>query len=295
MPGQLPEVLARVNGEPVRRSDFDRLIKNIEAGSGPIPVQKRDEVLRHALDQLITYTVMTQEARTRNLSVSDAEIEQRLTQMRSQFPKEEDFRKALAARNTSVEQLRTDARVDLTIGKMMEAEIAGASTVTEPEARAFYAKNPDRFKQEETVRASHILLKVDENAPEAARKAARARMDGILKRARSGADFAALAREHSQDGSAREGGDLGYFERARMVPPFSQAAFALKPGEISDVVTTQFGYHIIKVTDRKPAAMPPFDQVGGRIVDFLVRQKKQERAQQFIDDVKKRARIEVLV
>ena len=295
MPAELPEVLARVNGQPVLKSDFDRLIRNIELGNGPIPAARRDEILRRALDQLITYTVMTQEAKTQSVTVSDAEIDERLKEMRGQFPKEEDFKKALAARNTSIEQLRIDARVDLTIGKMMDAQMAGAGAATDKEAREFYDKNPDKFKQEETVRASHILLKVDRGASDPARKQIRARIDGILKRARSGEDFAALAKQHSQDGSAPQGGDLGYFERGRMVPAFAQAAFALKPGAISQVVTTEFGYHIIKVVDRKPAATVPYEQVSTRIVEFLNAQKKQERAGQFIDEVKKRARIEVLV
>jgi peptidyl-prolyl cis-trans isomerase C len=295
MPAQLPDILARVNGEAVHKSDFDRLVRNIELGNGPIPAARRDEILRQVLDQLITYTVMTQEAKAQNVTVSDAELDDRLKQMRAKFPKDEDFKKALAARNTSLDQLRTDARVDLTIGKMMDAQMSGAPAVSETEAREFYDKNPDKFKQGETVRASHILLRVDGNTPDAVRKQARARIDAILKRARSGEDFAALAREHSQDGSAREGGDLGYFERERMVPAFSQAAFSLKPGEISDVVTTSFGYHIIKVAEKKPAATIPYEQIGSRIVDFLTTQKKQERAGQFIEAAKKRARIEVLV
>jgi peptidyl-prolyl cis-trans isomerase C len=195
----------------------------------------------------------------------------------------------------SAEQLRTDARVQLTIEKMMEAQVAGVEAATDAEARDFYAKNPEKFKQGDSVRASHILLRVDPNAPEPTKKQARTRIASILKRVRSGEDFAALAKQHSQDGSAQQGGDLGYFEREQMVPAFSEAAFALKAGEISDVVTTQFGYHIVKVTDKKPAATVPFEQVSPQIVQFLSSQKKQDRASQFVDDAKKRARIEVLI
>jgi peptidyl-prolyl cis-trans isomerase C len=294
MPAQLPDVLARVNGEPVRRTDFDRLLRNFEIGNGPIPAERRDEVLRGMLDQLITYTVMTQEARAKKVTVSDADVEQRMKQMRG-GGSDAEFKKALEARNMSVEQLRQDARVQLTIEKMMEAHVAGTSAATDVEARQFYQGNPEKFKQGDTVRASHILLRVDPSSPEAAKKEARTRIEGILKRARSGEDFAALAKQHSQDGSAQSGGDLGFFEREAMVPAFSEAAFSLKPGEISDVVTTQFGYHIVKVTDRKAAATVPYEQVSPQIIDFLSRQKKQERAGQLIDEARKRARIEVLV
>ena len=294
MPAELPDVLARVNGEPVRKLDFDRLIRNIEASKGPIPAERRDEILRGMLDQLITYTVMSQQAKAENVVVTDAEVESRIKQMQAGGT-DEQFKKALEVRKMSPEQLRIDARVQLTIEKLLESHVAGNAAATEAEAREFYDKNPDKFKQDETVRASHILLRVDPKASDAIRMEARARIDAILTRARSGEDFAALAKKHSQDGSAAQGGDLGYFPRKAMVPAFSEAAFSLKPGEISDVVTTQFGYHIIKVIDRKGAAAVPYEQASPRIIEFLSRQKKQQRASQFIEDVKKRAKIEVLV
>jgi peptidyl-prolyl cis-trans isomerase C len=295
MPPELPEVLAKVNGQPVTKVEFDRLIKNVEAGRGPIPADKRDEVFRAALDQLITYNVLKQEAAARKLTVSDADVDAQVAQMQKQFPNEAEFNKALAARNATVAQLKADARVDMTINKLMEAELTTATAATDADAQDFYAKNPDKFKQGETVRASHILIEAKEGVDEATRKAARARIDGILKRVKGGEDFAALARENSADGSAAQGGDLGFFPRGQMVPAFDQAVFALKPGEISDVVTTQFGYHIIKLTEKKEASMIPLEQVKPRVLEFLTNQKKQERVDSFINAAKKRAKIEVLV
>jgi peptidyl-prolyl cis-trans isomerase C len=294
MPADLPDVLARVNGEPIRKSDFDRLILNIEISNGPIPPARRNEILRTVLDQLITYTVMTQQAKSENVVVSDAEIDGRIKEMQ-RGTSDAEFKKALEARKMSSDQLRTDARVQLTIEKLLEAHVAEAAVTTEAEARAFYDKNPEKFNQDDKVRASHILLKVDPKAPEPTRETARKRIAGILKRARTGEDFAALAGRNSEDSSARQGGDLGYFARREMVPAFSDVAFSLKPGEISDIVTTEYGYHIIKVTDKKAAATVPYEQAGPQIIDFLSRQKKQERAGQFVEEVRKRARIEVLV
>ena len=114
--------------------------------------------------------------------------------------------------------------------------MADAAAATDADAKDFYDKNPDKFKQPETVRASHILIRVDEGRTRPRKKEARAKIDGVLKRAKAGEDFAALAKENSEDGSAAQGGDLGFFPRGQMVPAFDQAAFALKPGEISDVV-----------------------------------------------------------
>ena len=295
MPAELPDVLARVNGQPVTKADLDRLIKNLEAGGGPIPADKRDEVYRTALDRLITYSVLKQEAAARKLTVSETDVDAQVAQMQKKFPSEAEFNKALAARNATVEQLKADARIDMSITKMMEAEVATTAAATDADAQDFYAKNPDKFKQPESVRASHILIKTDKGADEAAKKGARAKIDGILKRARAGEDFAALAKENSADGSAAQGGDLGFFPRGQMVPPFDQAAFALKPGEISEVVTTEFGYHIIKLTEKKDASLVPLEQVKPRVLEFLTNQKKQERVNGFIDEAKKRAKIEVLV
>lgn len=296
MPAELPDVLARVNGQPVTKADFDRLIKNMEASAGqPVPAERRDDILRKALEQLVTYTVLSQETKARNIAVSDAEIDDNLKQMQSQFSNEQEFRKALAARGMSLEQLKADARVDMGITKMMDAEVANQTPPTDAQVREFYDKNPDKFKQDESVRASHILFRVDEKATDAEKKKVRAQAESVLKQAKGGADFAELAKKHSADGSAAQGGDLNFFSRGQMVPAFEDAAFALQPGQISGIVTTQFGYHIIKVTERKPATTVAFDEVKPRIGEFLAQQQKQQRAEAFIDSLKKKAKIEVLV
>jgi peptidyl-prolyl cis-trans isomerase C len=284
-----------VNGEEVKKSEFDVLIRKMEMGKGPIPAERRDEVLRGMLDQLITYRLLQQEAKARNITAPDDEVEAQIQSVRSQFPNEEEFRKALEARSMSVESLRSDARNGIVINKMIETEVGQEAQATDEEARAFYESNPDKFKQDEMVRASHILLMVDAKADEAAKKQKRAEIEKILKRARAGEDFAKLAKAHSQDGSAAQGGDLNFFPRGRMVPPFEQAAFALKPGEISGVVTTQFGYHIIKVTDRRPPTTVPLETVNGQLKEFLTKQKQKERADAFIAGLKQKSKIEVLI
>jgi peptidyl-prolyl cis-trans isomerase C len=295
MPAQLPDVLAKVNGEDVKKSDFDMLVRDMELGQGPIPAERRDEILRATLDRLITYTLLSQEAKSRKVVATDSEVEERLKQMQQQFPNEEAFKKALAERNMTLDRLRSDTRNDLVISKMMDAEVATTPGASDAEAKEFYDKNPDKFKQPEQVRASHILIRVDENADAAAKQKALAKIQALLKRAKAGEDFAALAKANSQDGSAAQGGDLNYFGRGQMVPAFDEAAFKLKPGEISDVVTTQFGYHIIKVTDHKDATTVPLEQVSDRVKQFLSGQKKQEKADQFITTLKEKSKIEVLV
>jgi peptidyl-prolyl cis-trans isomerase C len=296
MPAELPAVLARVNGEDVSKAELDRLVRNMELSAGqPIPAERRDEILRGALDQLITYTVLRQEIRTRNISVPEPEVEANLQEMQKQFPDPKEFQKALADRGMTMDRLRADARVDMAINKLMEDQVALQPEATDTQVREFYDKNPDKFKQEEAVRASHILIRVAPDADEPTKQKARARAADLAKQAKAGADFADLARKNSDDGSAQMGGDLNFLSPGQTVAAFDKAIFSMQPGQISDVVETEFGFHVIKVIEKRDASTVPFEQVSPRIRAYLTEEAKQARAQAFIEEVKKKAKIEVLV
>jgi peptidyl-prolyl cis-trans isomerase C len=296
VPAELPAIVARVNGEDVKKEEFERMIKTLESRAGqPIPPDRRDEILRGALDQLVVYTLLSQEVKSRGIKVDDKEIDAKMQQLRGQFPTQEAFEKALKDRGMTADGLRKDARVDLSVTKLMEAEVAALPGPSDVEAKDFYGKNPDKFKEPERARASHILVRVDEKADAAAKAKAKATIDTVLKKAKGGEDFGKLAQQYSQDGSAAQGGDLGEFPRGQMVPAFEQAAFALKPGEISGIVTTQFGYHVIKLIEVKPGRTVPFEEAVPQIKQFLEGQKKQQHADAFIDGLKKKSKIEVLI
>jgi peptidyl-prolyl cis-trans isomerase C len=145
------------------------------------------------------------------------------------------------------------------------------------------------------VRASHILLKLDQNAAadEKAKTLAKARE--LSAKARAGADFAALAKANSADGSAAMGGDLGFFPRGRMVPEFEAAAFSLKVGQVSQPVLSQFGYHVIKVTERKPEGVPTLEELTPKIVEYLKGQKTQKILEEKVAALKTKADIKVLI
>lgn len=293
---QLPDVVARVNGEAVAKDEFERMLRTLEQrAGGPIPAERRDEILRGALDQLIVYKVLSQESKARGLKIEESEIDAKIAELRKGFPTQEAFDKAIKDRGMTLDKLRSDARVDLSVNKLMAAEVATLPGPSDAEAKEFYDKNPDKFKENESVRASHILVRADEKADAATKKKARTEIDAVLKQAKGGADFGKLAQEHSQDSSASQGGDLGYFGKGQMVPAFDKAAFELAPGQISGVVTTQFGYHIIKVIDHKAGRTIPFEEAQAKIKDYLTGQKKQEHADAFIDGLKKKAKIEVLI
>jgi peptidyl-prolyl cis-trans isomerase C len=296
VPTALPPVVAKVNGEDIKKEDFDQMIKGMEMQAGQqIPPDRRDEILRNALDQLIVYRLLSQESKARGLKVEETDVDAKVKEVRDRFQTQAAFEAALKQRGMTVDDLKKEARADLVVSKLVDAEVATVPGPSDAEAKDFYAKNPDRFKQDESIRASHILIRVDEKADGAAKAKAKATIETVLKKAKAGEDFGKLAQQYSQDGSAAQGGDLGYFPRGQMVPAFSDAAFALKPGEVSGVVTTPFGYHVIKLVDRKPGRVVPFEEAAPQIKQFLEGQKKQEHADAFIAGLKKKSKIEVLI
>ena len=297
VPAQLPEVVARVNGEAISKADFEKALQNIEANAGgPVPPDQRDRVYRGVLDQMIGFRLLIQETKNRKLAVTDAEIDKRIAQIRSRFPTEEAFTQTLKQQNVTVEQLRTDARNDMLVGNMLQAEVAPKVAVTPEQVNDFYQKNPDQFQQPERVRASHILVGFPQNADEAAKKEARTKAAEILKEVKAGKDFAALAKQHSADpGSGANGGDLGFFQQGQMVPAFDTAAFSMKPGQTSDLVETEFGVHIIRVAERQPARTVPIDEVRPQIQQYLEGQGRQQQTQVFVDALKAKGKIEIFI
>lgn len=297
VPAQLPDVVARVNGESINKTEFDRAIAALEArNGGPVPTEQRDRVFRDVLDQIVSYKLLVQESRARKVEATDAEVNGRLKEIQAQFPSEDAFKQMLASRKTSLEQIRTDISQDITVQKLIEGAIAPKIAVKPEQVTDFYAKNPDQFKQPERVRASHILITVPKGADAAAKTQARDKAASILKDAKAGKDFAALAKEHSQDpGSAQNGGDLGFFQQGQMVGPFNDAAFGLAPGTISDLIETEFGFHIIKVAEKQAPRLVPLEEIRPRLEQYLERQNRDQETNAFINGLKTKGKVEILI
>ncbi len=297
VPAQLPDVLARVNGEAVNKAELDRAVTALEArNGGPVPADQRDRILRDVLDQIVSYKLLTQESKARQIAVTDAEVDARMKEIQAQFPSEDAFKQMLATRKTTIEQVRGDIRQDMTVQKLISSAIADKVAVKPEQVTDFYAKNPDQFKQPERVRASHILIMVPKDADAAAKDAARTKAAGILKDVKAGKDFAALAKEHSQDpGSAQNAGDLGFFQQGQMVGPFNDVAFKLAPGQVSDLVETEFGFHIIKVAEKQAARAVPLEEVRPRLEQYLERQNREQETDAFVNGLKTKGKIEILI
>ena len=297
VPAQLPEVVARVNGEAINAAELENAIKGLEGrAGGPVPADQRDRVYRGVLDDMIGYKLLVQEAKARKIAVPDAEVEAQVAQIRSQFPNQQQFDQALAAQKMTLQDIRDDARSEMSVEKLVEGEIATKIAVKPEAVTDFYQKNQDKFQQGPRVRASHILISVPQNADAATKQQAKTKAEAILKDLKGGKDFAATAKENSQDpGSAVNGGDLGFFEKGQMVPPFEQAAFALNAGDMSDLVETQFGYHIIKVAEKQTQRVVPLDEAKPQIEQYLSQQSRQAETQAFVDALKAKAKIEILI
>lgn len=296
VPATLPDVVARVNGENIPKAELQDAIASLEMQAGrQVPAEERDQVFRSVLDQLVTGHVLLQESRNRKVDVPDAEIDARFAQLRQRFPSEEEFKKALASRNLSVEKARDEMRKQLAIEKMIETAVGGEVKVTDQDVKAFYDKNPDKFQQPEAFRASHILVMVPQGATPEQKQEARAKIDDVLKKVKAGGDFAELARTNSQDGSAAQGGDLNFFVRGQMVEPFQKAVESLQVGQVSDVVETQFGYHVIKLTEKRPARTVPLPEVNAKIAEFLVAQQRREKANAFVEGLRSKSKVEILI
>jgi peptidyl-prolyl cis-trans isomerase C len=245
-------------------------------------------------DMIVEKLVTKASAKT---EVSDAEVNGEFDKIRQRRGgSEEDVKKELASMGMTLESLKADIKERIQQRRWVENQIKGKfQEPTEAEAKEFYEKNPQHFEQPEQVRASHILFKLEANANPEQITAAMKKAEQTIDRAKK-EDFGKLAQELSEDpGSKGQGGDLNFFPRkGAMVEPFAEAAFKLKKDEVTpEPVRSNFGYHVIKVTDRKAASKQAFDEAKPQIVDYLGREKKNDAVQVVLKDLREHAKVEV--
>ena len=297
IPEKLPEVIARVNGESVTRKEIEDYVHNLEArAGGPVPAEQRDRVYRGGIDQLVGYKLLVQEAKARKIVVPDNEVNAKIDEVKKQFPSEDLFMQTLIDRKLTIDQMKADARRDIAIARMIDAEIAPRIALKPTQVEDFYKNNQDKFTQPERVRASHILISFPDGADAAAKAQAKTKAQQVLKDVKAGKDFAALAREHSQDpGSAPNGGDLGFFPQGQMVGPFNDVAFSLKPGATSGLVETQFGYHIIRVAEKQPGRTVPLEEVRPKVEQYLENVNRETETDAFVKSLRAKGKVQILI
>jgi len=289
---------AMVNGKAIPMSDYqaetDRLHRQISM-TGRQPDAKEMQALeQRILDDLIGRELLKQETVKRGIKVDDAEVNAQLDAVKNGTTPE-NFANSLKQMNMTELQLKDYFASRLAIRKLLDKDLGSKIVLTPEEVKAFYDGNPDLFKTPEMVRASHILVKVDEAASGEEKAKALEKIKAIQKRVKSGEDFAKVAQEVSDCPSKDDGGDLNFFHKGQMVPPFEKAAFSMKPGETSDIVETEFGYHIIRLTDKKEAGTMSFDEVKPRIEQQLKNEKMSLEYHKYVEALKSKAKIEILV
>lgn len=300
-PGQAQEhgLAARVNGRPITRQRLERFLEDYAVEKGrsvtsiwtPEPLKR---LRKEALDQLIQQELLWQDCEKKKIVASPEEVDAALGVLSGKFKTREAYLRRLERGGFDEKQYAEFVKRQLSIRRLVEKEVTSGVAVSDEEIHALYESRPDLFQDPPQVHARHILVKVEEGASPAARQKARRQADRILAMARKkGADFGELARKHSQDGSAPSGGDLGFFGRAQMLKPFEEAAFALEPGQLSGVVETAYGFHVIQCLERRGGGRIPEAAARDQIRQKIFAQKSAQGLDEKVEVLKKAARIEI--
>lgn len=288
--------VAVVDGVKISRQDLDRKLDMMKARYSsqgmPIKGERLAQLRETILDNLIEKQLLYQESQAKGIKVDSEKIQSEIDQLKGQFENEDAFRKKLASMNYSEETLRKEMRENMAIRALIDQEVASKVSVTDADVESYYQENKKEFEVPEKVHARHILIQAGPDASEKKKAKAEEKIQEVQEKLEDGAEFSELAREHSEGPSSEKGGDLGSFSRGQMVESFDKAAFALEPGEVSDVVETRFGYHLIKVEDKTPSSMKSLDEVKTSIRENLQREKVMQELEPYIESLKQKYPVE---
>ena len=292
-----PPVVARVNGEEISRGDLERAVRGIETQlKQRVPGDKRDGVIRGVLDRLINYRLLLQEARRRGIEVPTADIDAQLEGLARQFKTPEQLRDMLVMRGITVDMLREDARRDLRVAKLVALEAGNDVKIPVEDVRKFYDGNQERFRQPESIRASHVFVRLPAGADDKVRHAMRTRAESIGRLAKRGDDFGMLAKNYSDDrATGVVGGELGWFSKGTTPKEFDEAVFKLQPNDIGGPIEATDGFHIVKITGRRPSRIQPFEEVQTELASFLLREMQDKLTSKLIAQLREKAAIEILL
>ena len=299
----IPEVVAKIDDSlEIKGAELQKLIepqlKSIRSmGAGAQQLMSYTKNLRkEGLDRLVFKAILLREATAQSFSVTDEEVDEFI---KKNLPAEESAEDFAKAQGITVEDLKEDVRSGLTINKLLDKQVESLAELTDEDLKAEYDKiekeQPKAFDKPESVQASHILVKVEKGANEEAKAAARKKIEELRQKIVDGADFAEVAKENSDCPSGSRGGDLGQFGRGQMVKPFEEAAFTQPVGELGPIVETDFGFHIIKVTNRSEAGRMTFEDVKEDLKKYLENNRKNEVVQKFVGDLRDKAKVETFL
>ena len=296
-------VAAVVNRDIITLSEVERRAAPELARLGGLrePQQRaeeRDRVMKAALDTLIGEKLMEAQIQELGVGVTEGELEAAMSDVRRQNNATDDtrFSQLLAGEGLTIATYKDFLRKQMSRMKLVQLKVSTKIKVSEEDLKAAYIQYTKLESGDAEVRARHILVQLNEKATPQQVEAAHKKAEGLAAEARQpGVDFAALARAKSEGSSAAEGGDLGYFRRGVMVPAFEKVAFALKEGEVSEPVRTQFGWHVLKVEERRAVDVASFEQVKADLENKLKMQKTEKFVEQYVQELRQKASIEVKI
>ena len=286
-------VVAKVDEQSITEGDVQKVLALFRKQMGArVPPEQMEAALPRIRERIVEELVMRQimlgEVAKQGISLSDSEFAEIKTELAAELPPGTTLEAYMAETGTTEAEMREQ----MAVRKMIMAKAESLAQPTDEEIQKFYDENKEGFAQGETVTASHILIKTDPADDEAAKAAKRARLEDLRKQALAGTDFAELAQANSDCPSASSGGDLGSFGRGQMVPEFEDAAFAQPVGSVGEIVETQFGYHLIKVTEHQDAKDGDFNEAKVRIRDILYSQKQQDAVREYVEGLRTSADVQ---
>jgi len=294
-----PANAAIVNGEPISYKDFEWELglyqRRLEAQGVQLPEHLRVQVHQEVIDDLINRQLIYQESINKGISIEPEMVAKELEEIKQRYPDKKEFDAVMKNMQMSEERLKNQILQRTAITTLIEREIVSKIEISDEQVKGFYDDNTRLFERPAEVHASHILIKVAQDADQKEKAEARKKLQEIKQKAEAGEEFAALAKAHSQCPSAQNGGDLGYFPKGKMVPAFEKAAFELEPNTVSDVVQTDFGYHLIKVSDHRAAATLSFEEVRTEIATNLRNEKIQTELMHYLEKLRRSATIQSFV
>lgn len=292
---EFPQIVARVNGTEITRV---ALLNRATALKGQLPATQAGaaDFYQRVLDDLVGGELLYQSVEKKGLAPTAQEIDAEIESQKGRFGGDVELGKALEAQGLTLDDLRLELKKEIGIQKLIDRDFIPAITVSPGEKRKFYDENSAQMKRPEQFRAAHILIMVDKSATPEAKEEARKKAGALRSLLDAGQDFAELARKNSDDpGSKDSGGDLPWMSPGQTVPSFEAAALALAPGQISGVVETQFGFHILKLHEKRSAGVMSYEEVEGRIDEFLKRRGVQQKIETEIQGLKAQGNVEVFI
>ncbi len=290
------EYAAVVNGVTIPAEDverqFEMVKKRYDEMEMEMPPDQVADIKKRITDSLVEQELLFQASQAQDISVDQAEIDAQIEKFRQEFPDEAAFKAQMAQMGYTEEALKNEIKRSKAIQQLVGKKVLADVSVSEEELKDYYESNPEKFKSPERVKARHILVSALPEIEESKKEEARKKIETIKEKLNSGEDFEKLASEYSDCPSKQEGGNLDYFARGQMVKPFEDVAFSLNPGETSDIVKTQFGYHIIKVDDKEPAKSISFEEARSELEEQFKNQKARKAIADYIAQLKEKAAIQ---